>query len=179
MIKAVIFDFDGVIIDSEPLNDIFFPKYLKKMGISVPSDFFEKFKGTSSKTQWSYIIKKCDLTKPINELIIECSEDYIEFTKSVPDLKPIAGIKELLKMLTKFKIKIAIASSASKKRVYVILDMFKITKYFPIIIGADDIVHGKPNPEVYLLAAKKINVSPADCLVIEDSTNRVKTAKNT
>lgn len=178
MIKAVIFDFDGVIIDSEPLNDIHFPKYLKKIGVNVAPDFLEKFKGTSSKTQWSHLIEKYKLTKPINQLIAECSKDYLKFTKSIPNLKPMIGLKELLIKLSESKVKIALASSASKNRIHVVLDRFKITKYFSIIIGADDITHGKPHPEVFLLAAKKMEIHPSDCLVIEDSTNGVLAAKN-
>ncbi|MEK7177232.1 MAG: HAD family phosphatase [Patescibacteria group bacterium] len=178
MIKAVIFDFDGVIIDSEPLNDLHFPKYLKKIGINVPPDFLEKFKGTSSKTQWTHLIEKYKLTKPMDKLILESSASYLEYIKSIPDLKPIKGLIELLEILTENKIKIALASSASKKRIFVVLDKLKIANYFPITIGADDITHGKPNPEVFLLAAKKMSVFPSDCLVIEDSTNGVLAAKN-
>ena len=154
MIKAVIFDFDGVIMDSEPLNDIFFPRHLKRMGIDLSADYIKQFKGTSSKTQWSYIIKKYHLTRPINELIAESSRDYLAFIKSIPDIKPITGVRELLALLSQSKVKIALASSASKKRIHTILDMFNITHYFSVITSTHDVEHSKPNPEIFLITAK-------------------------
>ena len=87
-------------------------------------------------------------------------------------------MRELLALLSQSKVKIALASSASKKRIHTILDMFNITHYFSVITSTHDVENSKPNPEIFLITAKKLHINPKSCLVIEDSTHGVSAAKN-
>lgn len=101
---------------------------------------------------------------------------YLEFLKK-SNLNSIPGVAELIQYLLDKNIKIAVASSASLKRIKTLLEIIKLSDEFEIIISADDIKNSKPHPEIYLIAAKTLGMNPKDCIAIEDATNGVKSAK--
>ena len=176
-IKAVIFDLDGVIVDSEPLNDMHFPAYLKKMGVTITQDFLDRFRGTSSKTQWTYLKKEFNLKPPLETLMANSSKDYFSFLLAIPDLKSMPGLTEFIEQLRQLALQLAVGSSASKKRIDMILDRLKIGKHFSVIVSGHDVSEAKPEPDIFLLAAKRMNVHPSSCIVIEDAMNGVIAAK--
>lgn len=177
MLKAVIFDMDGVLVDTEPLADLHFSKFLKeKFSIKVEPEFFQRFRGSTSKHFWEIIIEEFDLDISADEIITEARPRYLDFLKK-SNLKTISGVKELIENLLKVNIKIAVASSASTNRIKTILEIIKLSDKFEIIISADDIKNSKPHPEIYLIAAKTLGVDSKDCIAIEDATNGVKSAK--
>lgn len=173
MQAAVIFDMDGVLIDTEPLNDQHMVAYLKKYGIEVTHDYFQDFRGTTAQHLWTHLIKKYNLKTPIDELIADVRKSYINYLSSLNTLKPITGIPRLLKTIMNEKIPMAVASSAYKKRLHMLLDSCKLTSFFPIIVSGDDIHHSKPHPEIYLKTANLLQISPNLCIVFEDATNGV------
>lgn len=178
--KAVIFDMDGVLIDTEPLNDLHMVEFLKRLGVNKSPDYLKKYlqklRGTHAKLAWSHIKKDFKLLKPIDELIAEVRESYLIYLSSL-HLKPIDGIVPFLKKLKKNGITLAVASSAYHKRIHILLEVCKLKNYFDVIVSGDHVQHGKPDPEIYIKAAQLLKKDPEDCIVFEDATNGINAAR--
>lgn len=178
MNKAVIFDMDGVIVDTEPLTDQHAVHFMSELGIDIPADFNDKFRGRTSMDFCRGIIEQFKLDKSVDELVILLRDSHLKFVITHPELKLIEGIEDLIYKAHKKNLGLAVASSASPKRINAILDLFEIKKYFKVIVSGDDAKKGKPDPEIFLVAARKLNVKPENCVVIEDSENGVLAARS-
>ncbi|MFL0252073.1 HAD family hydrolase [Clostridium neuense] len=178
MIKAVIFDMDGVIIDSEPIHLEFAMELFKKLGVIMSNEEYSKFIGTTSQYMWDTIKKKYNLNNKVEELIEMERNGFFEFLSS-PDMtiKPIEYIPELLKALHENNYKVALASSSPIRVIEFIINSFKIRDYFDEIVTGDFVKRSKPEPDIFLYAAEKLGVLPQECAVIEDSHNGVLAAK--
>lgn len=177
MIKALIFDMDGVLVDTEPYHEAFLTKVLKGLGIDVTGNLFGELRGTDAKTFWSTVSKRYGLPEQTEGFIEETRQKYLEFLQVQYTLRPVDGVPEALKILKKKSIPMAVATSASKARASALLDILKIKKYFDAMICAQDVQKGKPAPDIFLTSALKINAHPNESAVIEDSTNGVEAAK--
>ena len=175
-VKAVIFDMDGVLIDTEPLSDIHMHAHFKRLGLKVPLNYFEQFRGITTPEFWKIIRENFKLQRTVEDLVRETRDGFLNFISS-QKIEPILGVVDILQTLQKNNIRIALASAGSKRRITILLERCKITKYFEFIVSADDIIHGKPHPEIYLKAAKLLKVVPKDCVVIEDAINGILSAK--
>lgn len=174
--KAVIFDMDGVIIDSEPIHLEVDIQTFKDLGCDISSEELEKYVGATNEYMFADIKKKYNINKSIEEII----NNKVEMTKNKViqmDLNPIDGIRELLNDLKNENIPTAIASSSPRDFIDVVISKFKLRDYFTYIISGEEVENGKPAPDIYLEAAKKLRLSPDDCIVIEDSRNGVIAAK--
>ena len=179
MTLAVIFDMDGLIIDSEPLQNNAWVDILKRHGKSPVLN--EKtglvhIIGISITKNWEYLKDKYGLSESVKELEEERMPVYL---KSLgPGLKAMEGFAELVEKLFKNKIPMAIASSSKRNYIEIALKSLSAEKYFPVIISAAEFERGKPNPDVYLAAAKELGVKPESCVVLEDSGLGVQAGKN-
>ncbi|MBI2032998.1 MAG: HAD family phosphatase [Candidatus Levybacteria bacterium] len=176
MIKTIIFDMDGVIVDSEPLFDSFLMDYCKNLGVSLTQTHLEAYRGKTSRSQWTDIINEFSLIHSVDELIVDARKSYLQYLE-VKLIKPIPGITTLLRKLSRTYV-LVLASSASPHRITLFLDKTRVRNFFQAIVSADDVIHGKPAPDVFLLAAKKVKAKPYECVVVEDATNGVQAAKN-
>ena len=178
MLKAVIFDMDGVLVDTEATYDSHLTGYLKKeFNLDINKDFLDTTRGLSSRSFWEKIFNEFNLTHSIEEVIQHARLTYFEFLKSHPDLKPIDGVIDLINSLEKSGLLLAVASSASLRRIRMILESLGIQDKFKAIICGDDVEKGKPHPDIYLKAAERLGINPKDCIAIEDATNGIKSAK--
>jgi beta-phosphoglucomutase family hydrolase len=178
MLRAVIFDMDGVIIDSEPIylragNEVF--RYL---GLDVSEEEHHSYVGISSKDMWSHIGNKYKIDLSTEELVEMEMKSYIDYLLSRKDEKPIPGVVELIEDLYKNNINLALASSSSIKSIKIVLDMFNLGKFFKTVVSGYEVENGKPAPDIFLYAAKRVGVQPEDCIVIEDSENGIEAAKS-
>lgn len=175
--QAFIFDMDGVIIDSEPIHNRVVKEVLLKNNIIVDDKEFNKLIGMTSTFVFSYFINKHHLPYTAEEMV---NNHMTFFKKYIIDhnLQPIAGICPLLEQLQNANIPLAIASSSPLNVIEFVVKTFKIDKYFKFLISGEDILHSKPAPDIYLKTAKKLQINPKDCIVLEDSKNGSIAAKD-
>ncbi|MBU2526688.1 MAG: HAD family phosphatase [Bacteroidetes bacterium] len=176
MVKTVIFDMDGVIIDSEPLHEIAQKKFMQSLGFSITPDEKQAFIGTSSKNMWQKLKAQYGLHPSVEELSEMNLEVYFEVLDQT-DIEPIAGVVPLLQSLHQQEIKLILASSSEQKSIDKVLRLFDIEHFFSHKISGAAFTHSKPHPEIFLNAVKISESKTATTVVIEDSTNGLKAAK--
>ncbi len=174
--RCIIFDMDGVLINSEPLHFDFESTLFESLGITVDRKQHETFVGTTSKTMWTIIKNTHNLPFTVSELISKGHSGFLDYLENQKSLEPVQGILELLNRLTDAGFILVLASSSPHKLINYILSKCNIDEYFPVRVSGDDVINGKPDPEIFLKAAELTGVKPEDCLVIEDSANGVNAA---
>lgn len=175
--QAVIFDMDGVLVDSEPLYNQHIKSFLVKLGVQDSGEIVYNFKGLGSKEVSRIIIETFNLDHDIDEMTKMSRHAYIEHLNDLAELPSIPGAVELVKNLAKAGHPLALASAASSKRIEMFLNKLDLTDYFKIIASGEDVERTKPAPDIFLLAARKLGVDPKECVVIEDAANGVTAAK--
>jgi len=181
ILKAVIFDMDGVIIDSEPIHRKVVKDLFKHLEISVPVKLLDSFVGASSKQMWTKLKNKYKLQQSIAELTRMQRDRYINYFNYLllqKKIKPIPGIIELIKDLSRNKTRLALASSSPIKNIDLVLEVFKLERFFAAKVSGEEVNSGKPAPDIFIHALKCIGVRAEDCIVIEDSKNGVEAAKS-
>jgi len=176
MKKLIIFDMDGVLLDSEKLYLDMNQDFFKTLGAGISIEEHQTFVGISATKMWTYIKEKFNLKQTVDELKV-LERDLKYKTLSETPLVPTNGIVEFLEHLKKKGFTIAIASSSLKKNIDLILKKLSIEKYFDYIVSGEQVERGKPEPDIFLKVANYFNLHPEDCMVIEDSTNGVLAAK--
>ena len=178
MIKAVIFDLDGLLVDTELLQSQAYEVILKAYGHKPKrnENGIVHTVGLIAKNNWENLKKQHNIEEEVELLLEKRRQVYFEMVKKIK--KPMTGVKSLLSLLKKNKIKMAIASSSQKEYILSILDNLNLTKYFEAIISFEEVPRPKPAPDIYLEAAKRLNVEASFCLVLEDSESGVNSGKN-
>lgn len=178
-IKGVVFDLDGVLIDTEGLQIKAWIKVLKDYGIFLP-EVSEKdllsFRGKSAEFIASQLKKRYGLKVQEKELVRK-RDKYILKIYQKREIKLMPQAKEALKFF-RFFYQIALASTGSKKEILIKLEKSSLKKYFPVIVSREDVKRGKPAPDIYLKAVKKLKLKPQNCLAIEDTQYGVESAKS-
>ena len=171
--KAVIFDMDGVLVDSEPFHMQAERKVFETLRIEVSDTLHHSFVGTSARTMWKTIIEKYNLNNETMELVRRQQKYYKEILDSLEQIEPIKGVEQLLKVLFEQDFQLAVASSSSHAQINFYLERFGFQSLFAAKISGQDVEKGKPNPDIFLKAAQTLNIAPNKCAVIEDSANGV------
>lgn len=177
MIEAVIFDMDGVLIDSEPLHFEVDEMVLKHLQIDKGKHYLERFVGYTNPAMWKIIKEEYQLEQSIEGLIelqMRIKLDYLEKSNYVA----IDGVLELLNKIQAKKIPLAIASSSPRIFIEAVIDKIQIARYFTTWISGEEVPESKPAPDVFLGAAAMLNVQPENCIVIEDSKSGTIAAKS-
>lgn len=174
--KAVIFDMDGVLVDSQPYHFKADIETMSEYGVIKDQKFYEAFAGTLTDNRMRTLRDMFGLDVPAEELI-EKREKMILDIMANEDIKPISGIPELLRSIKALGLKTAVASSSGIELIKLVLDRLGIAVYFDSITSGNDVKRGKPSPDIFLLAAERIGAEPSECLVVEDSENGVRAAK--
>ena len=177
-LKAVIFDMDGVILDSEPIYYQIEKKFFKDLGIAISDEEYHTFVGLSMIEMWRRIKNNHNLKEVIGALVKSNNKVVFQYFSNSENLQPTPFLEQFIQNLLEKNIKLAVASSSSKKLIKVILEKLMLKKYFEICVSGNEVKNGKPAPDVFLHTAYLIKVIPEECLVIEDSTNGVKAAKS-
>lgn len=178
MEKCVIFDMDGVIINSEPIHKECERKIFETLGITVSEEDHNALVGATDETMWTKIGNLYNLPIKVSEAIQLKKSLYMEYLKKKTYIQPISYVPELIADLYKNGFALALASSSPHDQIEYILSGFELKHYFHSIVSGEEVMVGKPHPEIFLKAAKLVGVGSDSCVVIEDSYNGVMAAKS-
>lgn len=178
MINCVIFDMDGVVVNTEPIGYRANKEMYKSLGIEVPDGVYATFMGNSDKN----IIQKLKGLYPAiklthEELLEEKYKYYFNAFDNAEDLDLMPGVKDLIAGLHSKGMKLILASSASKRKIEKVFTRFGLHGYFDAAISGEDFEFSKPHPAIFLEAVVQSGFPAEGCIVIEDSTNGIKAAK--
>lgn len=175
MIKAVIFDLDGLLIDSEIISYKIYKEILQQFGHNFSiEEYAQNFSGKTEVKNITNLIDTYSLPWTIEVGLNNISKIENKLITQGIDLK--AGAKELLGYLKDNNFKIAIASSSAKDRALTILRQHNIVEYFDAFVFGDEVEKGKPSPDIFLKACDKLTEKPEDCLILEDSEAGIQSA---
>ncbi|MCI5501215.1 MAG: GNAT family N-acetyltransferase [Lachnospiraceae bacterium] len=176
MLKAVIFDMDGVIIDSEPQHARAGIDVLKRHGVDIDKNYLEQFIGSSTRKMAEKSISDFSLNITADELLAELERAKKEYAVKEGYIA-VPGVKELIIKLYQAGIHMAIASSSSTAEISDVVKSLGIRKYFDKLISSSNVENPKPAPDIFLLTLSKLGVNAKEAIVIEDSDHGVKAAK--
>jgi beta-phosphoglucomutase len=176
MIKAIIFDMDGVLVDSEPFHIEIEKRQFSQNQISVSDEEHHQYMGVASDVMWREIAERHSLNIQAEELTEQNKSESIRYFTELKEIPVMPGLVDLLEKLTQKNFPIAVASSSFPEIIQLMLEKTGLLKYFQVVVSSQEAGKSKPEPDVFLLAAKKLGIKPEDCLVIEDSANGIKAA---
>ena len=177
MIKAIIFDLDGVIVDTAHYHYLAWKRLAMELGFDLTLDQNELLKGISRMRSLEIILDLGGIKLSATEMERVANKKNGWFVEYVNTMKPeeiFPGVKELLKSMRSKGLKVALASSS--KNAPAVIRLLNIENEFDAIVDGTMIMHSKPDPEIFLLAAKKLGVDPTSCVVFEDAEAGVEAA---
>jgi beta-phosphoglucomutase len=171
---AIIFDMDGVIVDSEPLHERAFRDVFQELGCGATHGMdFAAYYGRSDEALWRDFIAKHKPVQSLPELLARKRSRFLQLLKAEQPL--FEGLPELVEKLAS-RFPLAVASGSPHAVIDGVLEMKNLRRFFPVVVSAQDVAHEKPAPDIFLRAAVLLRVSPADSCVIEDSVAGVRAA---
>ena len=168
---GVIFDWDGVIIDSHNQHELSWQRLAKEYNKDLPNNFFKETFGMRNESIIPKFFNNWVDTSDIKEvkIIADRKEEIYRQIITQNGITPLEGVKELLASLKSQKIRCSIGSSTPIKNIETVINIIGLSDYFDAITAAEDVSNGKPDPEVFLKASKKIGIAPENCIVFEDA----------
>lgn len=176
--EAIIFDMDGVLVNSEPHHVELEQANFRKLGLDILEDEHKNYQGTATNLMWEIIKEKHGLKQSVQELVQLTNSMVTPYFSSLSTIDPMPGVEMLIMKLHDAKIPLALASSSFPEVIEIILQKTGLKPYFKVIVDSQMAGASKPQPDIFLLAAEQLGVSPAGCAVIEDSANGIKAAKS-
>jgi len=175
MLKAVIFDLDGLLLDTEIVAYKVYEELGERFSFTLTlPDFMENFCGRPLRRNVAYCNERFQLPWEFEEAV----EEVLRIEKKILDegVDVMPGARELLDFLKENNYKIAVASSSARERSMKLLEQHDLVKYFDDYVFGPEVEKGKPNPDIFLKAAEKLGIEPENCLVLEDSQAGIQAA---
>ena len=177
MIQTVIFDMDGVIVDTEPVHRYAYFQHFAELNIDVTEEMFTSFTGNSTRNVFQSVKTIFNLDADVEELILRKRTIFNDAFDHKEDLELLEGVEALIKEMHQNGMQLILASSASKVTIDRVFRRFRLHDYFTHIVSGEDFPKSKPHPAIFEFAAS-LSIAPKDnCIIIEDSTNGVIAAK--
>ncbi|MDR3284204.1 MAG: HAD family hydrolase [Treponema sp.] len=174
--NGIIFDMDGVLIDSLPLHTEADTQLFNWLNIDITGVDFSPYYGMSNPEIWALVIKNYGITMPLAEILKRSLALKLKLLNA-REFTSIKGIPELLAALNNAGIPCAVASSSSPYFIDAVLKKLAIGSFFSAVVSGESVAKSKPDPDIFLKAAELLDVVPENCVVIEDSGNGVVAAK--
>ena len=176
-VKAVLFDMDGVIVDSEPLHHKAYYLMFSQVGIQVSDALYASFTGQATLEICKSLCKQFNLAKTPEELVALKRHHFKNLFNQDPDFDLIPGVRSLIEDYHKNGLTLILASSASMENINRIFKRFTLDPYFKAKLSGADLAASKPHPEIFEKAAEAAGIPRGHCVVIEDSENGIAAAK--
>ena len=177
MIRTVIFDMDGVIIDTEPIHHHAFFAEFAELGITVSAAQYATFLGKSTRNVFQTLKEQHHLVQDVETMVRRKRELFNEVFDTDATLDLLPGVRPLIEDLRRHGVQLVVASSASKATIARVFDRFGLGPYFAHRVSGEDFAESKPNPAIFLHAAALAETPVQECIVIEDAANGVAAAK--
>jgi HAD superfamily hydrolase (TIGR01509 family) len=177
-IKCVIFDMDGVIIDSEEIHKKAYYETFNSIGVYVSDELYKTLTGSSTINAFQKLVQHFKLDLNPEELVLDKRKRYVNFFENDPTLHLVKGVENLIKHLYSKQITLVLASSSAMINIDRVFTRFHLHQYFKAKISGADLKESKPNPEIFEKAAILSEVAKEHCIIIEDSDNGIKAAND-
>jgi HAD superfamily hydrolase (TIGR01509 family) len=174
--KAVIFDMDGLMFDTESLFSVAQSAIAKKRGKEFTLEIKAKMMGQRPLHAVEIMLNELGIKEDAQKVFEEQAEMYVKLLRDRSE--PMPGLFELLEFIEKANIRKCIATSSLREWADILLARFKISERFEFLVTGDQVARGKPDPEMYLKAVEKLGLLAPQCLVLEDSSNGIRAAKS-
>ena len=178
MLKAIIFDMDGVIVNSEPLHRKAYFDMFEEFNLDVSNGLYESFTGKSTSAICKELCEIFDLSISHEKLMFSKRKHFKTIFDNDPEFQMIDGALSLIKNYFFNNLTLILASSASMTNINRVFKKFDLDKFFKAKISGADLKESKPSPEIFIKAAKLSGFNKSECIVIEDSTNGIIAAKS-
>ncbi len=166
-IQAVVFDLDGLMFNTEEIFDNTGCELMRRRGGEMTHELRSQMMGRRPHEAFAIMIEMMNLSDSVEQLLVESEQIFLVELES--QLAPMPGLYEVLETIDRRSLPKAVATSSPRDYMEDILQRFDLLKRFALTLTAEDVTHGKPHPEIYLQAAKRLGVEPAEMLVFEDS----------
>jgi beta-phosphoglucomutase len=177
-VKCVIFDMDGVIIDSEEIHKKAYYETFNSLNVVVSDALYKSFTGSSTINAFQRLIAHFNLDHTPEYLVLDKRKRYVNFFENDPNLHLVEGVEEIIQYLYKKGITLILASSSAMVNIDRVFNKFELNPYFTAKISGADLKESKPHPEIFNKAALLGKTSKENCVVIEDSDNGVTAAND-
>jgi HAD superfamily hydrolase (TIGR01509 family) len=178
MLKAIIFDMDGVLVNSEPLHRKAYFNMFEEFNLNVSNRLYESFTGKSTSAICKELCEIFDLSISHEKLMFSKRKHFKTIFDNDPEFQMIDGALSLIKNYFFNNLTLILASSASMTNINRVFKKFDLDKFFKAKISGADLKESKPNPEIFIKAAKLSGFNKSECIVIEDSTNGIIASKS-
>ncbi len=177
-VSCVLFDMDGVIIDSEVLHKKAYYQTFNSLNLTVSDELYRSLTGSSTLNVFQKVVDHFSLDEDPSELVIQKRRCYVDLFENDPTLKLVNGVEDIIKYLYEKGVTLVLASSSAMVNIDRVFNRFNLNQYFTAKISGADLMHSKPHPEIFEKAAELGNTAKENCIVIEDSDNGVKAAND-
>jgi len=176
MINTVIFDMDGVIVDTEPVHRYAYFKHFDELNVLVTDEMFATYTGNSTRNVFQKLKDTFEINHEVEDLIQRKRAIFNDAFDTKEDLFLIEGVENLIQTLHANKFELIVASSASKVTIERVFKRFHLHQYFSHIVSGEDFPKSKPHPAIFEHAASLSKFPKNECIVIEDSWNGIEAA---
>jgi len=177
-LKCIIFDMDGVIIDSEEIHKKAYYETFVSIGVNVSDQLYKTLTGSSTINAFQKLVTHFNLDLDPEKLVLEKRKKYVNFFENDPTLHLVEGVEEFIKYSFNRGFTLVLASSSAMVNIDRVFNRFDLNSYFTAKISGADLRASKPHPEIFEKAAILGKTSKEHCIVIEDSDNGVKSAND-
>jgi beta-phosphoglucomutase len=177
-VKCVIFDMDGVIIDSEKIHKKAYYETFNSLNVTVSNALYKTFTGSSTINAFQRLVAHFNLDSNPEALVLDKRKRYINFFENDPNLHLVEGVEEIIQYLYDKDITLILASSSAMVNIDRVFNRFNLNQYFTAKISGADLTASKPHPEIFNKAAALGNTPKENCCVIEDSDNGITAAND-